>query len=226
MVEFTISTDRFELGRIIAECGGLDAELERIVPTEESVIPYVWITGTPQMLDAVSDAFQESESVASVATLDDLVINGTGEHQRLFRVEWILPELDIIRGIINADGVILEGQSLKESWLLRFRFPDHEHVAEFYQNLSDETSTDFQINSISELESRSERGERFDLTPEQREAITLAAQRGYFSTPREVTLTELGEELGISEQAFSQRLRGATEEVVLSALNVPTVDGR
>jgi predicted DNA binding protein len=105
--------------------------------------------------------------------------------------------------------------------MLRFRFPDHEHVATFYQYLTDEQVTDFRIESIYELQSRAERDNRFDLTAEQREAITLAAQAGYFDTPREVTLSELGGELGISEQAFSQRLRAATEEVVLSALNMP-----
>jgi hypothetical protein len=42
MVEFTVSVDRFELGGLIAERDGLDAELERIIPTEHGVIPYVW----------------------------------------------------------------------------------------------------------------------------------------------------------------------------------------
>ncbi|WP_424005553.1 helix-turn-helix domain-containing protein (plasmid) [Haloarcula salina] len=224
MVEFTIATERFELGQMISEKSGLDAELERIIPTEECVIPYVWVTGPPLQLDELQETLRQSDEVSSFTALDELVVNGTDKRQQLFRINWVLPELDIIRGIINADGAILEGQNTDGYWLLRFRFSDHEQVAQFYQYLTDENITDFQIDSIYELEARSERGKVFDLTPEQREAITLAAQRGYFSTPRKVTLTELGDELDISEQAFSQRLRRATEEVIHSALNIPHIE--
>ena len=224
MVEFSISVDRFEPGRIIAERGGLEAELERIVPTENSVIPYVWATGDPERLEELTVRLEASEKVADVESLDELAVNGSQKKQQLFRIEWILSELDIIRGVINAEGVITEGQSMDGYWLLRFRFQDHDQVAAFYQHLADEGITEFRIGSIYELTSRSERGIQFDLTPEQREAITVAAQRGYFSTPREVTLTELGEEFGITEQAFSQRLRKATKKVVLSALNMPGIE--
>ncbi len=226
MVEFTVSVDRFELGGLIAERDGLDAELERIIPTEHGVIPYVWVTGTQENLDTLAESLAQSETVSSVTVLDDLAVNGSEKTQRLFRIDWVLPELDIIKGIINADGVILEGQSLEDYWVIRFRFPDHEHVAEFYQYLADQEITDFQIDSIYELQARSERGDQFDLTADQREAITLAAQRGYFSTPREVTLSELGDELDITEQAFSQRLRAATEKIILSALNIPNIEPR
>jgi predicted DNA binding protein len=216
VVEFSTAVERFELGRLIAESDGPQAELERLIPTEDGVIPYVWVTGSETELDELAESLTDSEKVASVESLDSLAVDGTGKQQQLFRIEWILPKLDIIRGIVDAEGIVLEGHSVDSHWLLRFRFPDHEHVAEFYQYLTDEQITEFRIECIYELQSRSERerGNRFDLTPEQREAITLAARKGYFETPRAVTLSELGSELGISEQAFSQRLRAATEDDV------------
>lgn len=45
------------------------------------------------------------------------------------------------------------------------------------------------------------------LTSKQREAVRLAFERGYFTVPREVSLTELADELEISRQAFTHRLQ-------------------
>lgn len=44
------------------------------------------------------------------------------------------------------------------------------------------------------------------LSKPQREALVLAYERGYYDQPREVSLAEIGEELGISESAVSGRL--------------------
>lgn len=44
------------------------------------------------------------------------------------------------------------------------------------------------------------------LSGPQREALVLAYERGYYEQPRQVTLKEIGEELGISESAVSGRL--------------------
>ncbi|WP_433629222.1 helix-turn-helix domain-containing protein [Halomicrococcus sp. NG-SE-24] len=58
----------------------------------------------------------------------------------------------------------------------------------------------------------------FGLTPEQREALVLALNRGYFATPSEVTLDELADQLGITRQAVSSRVRLGTEKVLRSVL--------
>lgn len=221
VVEFGIPAERFELGSYVARHDGLEAELERVVPAGERAIPYVWITGRRAVLDELTRGLERSEAVASVTLLDELEVDDPDECQRLYRVRWDPVGLEVIEGVFEAEGAILEGRSMEGYWLFRFRFPDHDHVAQFYQHLTDHDVTGFRIERIYELTARSGRDERSDLTPEQREAAVLAARRGYFSTPREVTLEELGEELGISEQAVSQRLRRATETIILSALNVP-----
>lgn len=45
------------------------------------------------------------------------------------------------------------------------------------------------------------------LTDAQREAMQLAHEHGYFDSPRETTLDEIADELGISRQAVADRLR-------------------
>ena len=57
----------------------------------------------------------------------------------------------------------------------------------------------------------------------QQEALVLAYERGYFESPHEVTLTELGEELGITQQAVGSRLRNGSKYVIGSTLPSFTV---
>ncbi len=224
LVEFQIATERFELGECVAQYEDLRVELERIVPLEDHAIPYIWVTGPSQTIDALTETLEESNAISSVTTLDRLEVNGSDWEQQLYSVEWVLDKLEIIKGIIIAKGVLMEGECVNNYWTLRLQFPDHDNVAEFYQYLADNDITDFSIQSVFELQSRSERTQQYDLTSDQREAITLAAQQGYFDTPRRVTLDELGEELGISEQAISQRIRRANKKIIFSALKYPGTD--
>lgn len=210
LVEFSISAERFELGDFVDQYGELTAELERIVPAANCVIPYVWVTGPPETLDRLTATLEESALTRTVAVVDKLSIDDSERRQYLFRIEWVLSELDIVRGIVDAGGDILEGESTDHYWLLRFRFDTHEDVAEFYQYLADNDITDFSIETIYELTTRSERMDGADLTPEQREALTLAAMEGYFDSPRDATLSDVGDELGVSQQAVSDRIRRAT----------------
>lgn len=53
-----------------------------------------------------------------------------------------------------------------------------------------------------------------DLTGKQRTALELAVGRGYYRNPREVELETLAEELGISRQALSYRLRTAERKLL------------
>jgi hypothetical protein len=58
------------------------------------------------------------------------------------------------------------------------------------------------------------------LTGAQREAIRVAADRGYFKVPREVSLKEIAEQLGVSEQAVSQRLRRGLGNLVAGSVEI------
>ncbi|MFB9804295.1 helix-turn-helix domain-containing protein [Haladaptatus pallidirubidus] len=50
---------------------------------------------------------------------------------------------------------------------------------------------------------------QFMLTPKQRVALTVALDAGYFDVPRRANLSELAEQLDITPQALSKRLRRA-----------------
>jgi hypothetical protein len=52
------------------------------------------------------------------------------------------------------------------------------------------------------------------LSPTQRETLLAAVEAGYYDTPREVSLTELAEQLGTAKSSLSETLHRAEEAVV------------
>ncbi|WP_430506477.1 helix-turn-helix domain-containing protein [Haloparvum sp. PAK95] len=56
-----------------------------------------------------------------------------------------------------------------------------------------------------------------ELTDKQVETLETAFDLGYFESPRQITANEVGEELGVAQSTFSQRLRNA-ENALLEAL--------
>jgi predicted DNA binding protein len=48
--------------------------------------------------------------------------------------------------------------------------------------------------------------------------LVLAYERGYFESPHEVTMEELGDELGISQQAIASRLRRGMKQILGNTL--------
>lgn len=220
VIEFSIRTNRFVLGDFIDRYEGLEAEFDRLVPTAERSVPYVWVTGPAESLDALTESLDSSDVTESVRVLDDISLANSNKHRRLYRIDWSPEELHLLQAIIDAEGSIVEARSADHYWRLRIRFDDHHHVAEFYEFLADTGVTDFSIDNIHELEQQLDPG--FDsLTTEQREALIYAFEHGYFDSPRGISLEAIGEEFGISQQAASDRIRRATQSVVAEALNIP-----
>ena len=52
------------------------------------------------------------------------------------------------------------------------------------------------------------------LTPTQRETLRLAYERGYYEIPRGTSLMELASDLGVSDQACSERLRRGIQRIL------------
>ena len=57
-----------------------------------------------------------------------------------------------------------------------------------------------------------------DITTKQRDTLETALDAGYYETPRETSLSELADDLSISESAVSQRLNAAETKLVKSFL--------
>jgi predicted DNA binding protein len=208
VVEFSIPATEFQLGEVLSGPPDVQLELERIVPTGDMVMPFVWATG--DRLEEFAETVRSRSSVREFVELDRVGASG------LFRIEWEELPIDLIEGISRSDSVVLEARG-GDVWSFRLRFPDHEKLSTFHDYVV-EHDVPVHITRTYTLSETAEYGHRFDLSPEQREALTLALRSGYFETPSEASLDELADELDISRQALSSRIRRANEKVLTEIL--------
>ena len=103
-----------------------------------------------------------------------------------------------------------------DGWQRRVRFPDRDAVVAMRQFCAD-NDVDFRLHRLY-TPGESDVVDEFGLSPEQRQAIVTAARAGYFEVPREVSLDDLGTELGISGQSASERLRRGVSKLVSNTL--------
>ncbi|MFC6973876.1 helix-turn-helix domain-containing protein [Halomicroarcula sp. GCM10025709] len=208
VLELSIPATDFPLGNVLSGAPDIRIELERIVPTGDMIMPFVWATGESQT--AFAEMVRSHASVREFLELDRI-----GE-SRLYRIEWEEPPIDLLEGISRADAVVLEAHG-NEDWSFRLRFPDHEKLSAFH-NYIIEHDIPVHIDRTYTLSETTGHGHRFDLSPEQREALMLALRSGYFETPSEASLDELAAELDITRQALSDRIRRANEKVLTGVL--------
>lgn len=112
-------------------------------------------------------------------------------------------------------GTVLAASGKDTTWNLRLLFSDQAAINETAEYCSAK-GIDLNIQSIRSL-SNSNQG-RFGLSEKQRNALQTASKGGYYTVPREITGEELADELNISHQAISERLRRAHDELVTSTL--------
>ena len=209
LLEFTIDADQFRLGRVLSNGGDLHFELERIVPTTDQVMPFVWVAtdGDPDAdLPPFEERVRDSDYVRELLALDRLEDGG------LYRIEWEGDGEGLVRGLAVAEATVLEARG-NGRWTFRVRFADHAHLTDFHNVLTDHDVA-IHIERTYTLSRESARRRDFGLSPEQREALVLALRRGYFATPSETNLDELAEELGVTKQAVSNRIRRGNEKIL------------
>ncbi|WP_435181703.1 bacterio-opsin activator domain-containing protein [Halorussus sp. AFM4] len=209
LVEFSIDSGDFLLGNVLRGPEEMRFELERIVPTGDAVMPFVWATGGD--FAAFEGNVTASEHVRELRALDKV-----GD-RALYRIVWDEPHAGLIEVLGETEATILEARGDGARWRFRLRFPDHDRLSAFY-NLCTENDFPVHIDRTYTLSERIEGGHRLGLSAEQREALVLALERGYFDTPSEASLSDLADELGITQQALSDRIRRGNEKVLRSVL--------
>ena len=208
VVEFTVPTDQFAFGTALATAEEMAISLERIVPTSDSHMPFIWAEG--EGFEPFERGVLADPHVEAFTPLDRL------SDRVLYRIEWG-DVGGIIEGIESQRGVVLEANGNPTRWYFRIRFPNHDRLGAFYDYCTDH-DVRLGVERIRTLLESLDDDSEFGLTPEQREAVLLALRRGYFTTPRDVTLSDLSCELDISQQALSDRVRRATEKVLRQSL--------
>ena len=211
---FTAPSAQFPLGMVFTRLPDVTVTLERIIPAQDVVIPYFWVRGTE--IDDIESAFTEHPGVNEIRFVDSV------DDEYLLRVEWALDYDDVLTVIAETNVPLIEATGTDQQWTFEIRGDDRTDVADFQRRCRelDIPTTLTKLHALTPVETGTEAA----LTDTQQEALVLAYERGYFESPREVTLEAIGEELGISQQAVGSRLRGGLDHILGTTLSA--VKGR
>ena len=206
--EFSLESEEFHLGRLLSSSTDVTFDMDRIVPSDGTVVPFLWATGTE--FDEFERSVWASDEVTELAALDQV------RDEVLYRITYAEPPDSIVGAITTANATVLEANG-NDRWTFRLRFPDHARLTDFYNYCTAE-SLPVQFDRIYTLTEDTPSGHRLGLSEAQREALVLAVRRGYFATPSETSLRELADELDITQQALSNRIRRGNEQVLHNVL--------
>lgn len=205
--DFTVPAESFALERTFERVPGLTLEADRLAshaPAE--VMPFVWVSGG---VDDLAETLSADPDVETAEVADRL------DGETLFRMRWSEGFRAHVQDMIDHHAAILRAEASEGTWTLRLRFADEAMVSAFQSHFRAE-DRDLEVHSLTRPSAP--RQSEFGLTADQREALAAAVRSGYFSIPRESSAEQLGEELGISANAASERVRRGTETLVESAL--------
>ncbi|WP_158056674.1 helix-turn-helix domain-containing protein [Halorussus halophilus] len=202
VAEFTLPVSEFALEDAFEAVPELCVEAERVVahPTGR-LLPYLWTRGGSP--DAVDEAVRSDETTAEVSKLNET------DNATLYHVEWNEHVSEAIERLLSSDPVVLTGCATRDGWDFTMRFRHREDLSKLQTEL-DRASVDAELKRLHTPELPTTGGQ-FVLTEKQYEAFHVALEAGYFEVPRETNLSELSDEIGISSQAVSKRLRRAQQ---------------
>ena len=204
IVRGTVPATEFALSHSLETIPDLEFDIERIVDSGESAImPMLWARGASA--DRIREVFEEDPSVRNVTVLAEF------EDELLLRMDWIDDIKLLLQMLTNSEATVLDAIGRERRWQFRVFYPDRNLFSRTHDFCDDHGLT-FDVESVREMDG--EPAGRYGLTTEQFDALVKATKRGYFSVPREITLEELAEEMGVSHQALSERIRRGTESLV------------
>lgn len=95
-----------------------------------------------------------------------------------------------------------------------------------------ESRTDLTVAELFDLIENASEAHRFldscrELTETERETLVVAAESGYFETPRQTSLDDLAEQFGVSKTAVSMNLRRAERKLINATIeSIASLDSR
>lgn len=176
---------------------GAHLAFEPQIPYRDEDSAYVWSQDHDPV--GVLETLEADEEITRL----DIVEHYPG--RVLARIEWDRDPWEFHRCIREFGGAILMNRYRDGRWEARIRFPGQEPLREFHQHCRS-NGIRLQVDRLMDSSRTSSPGAH-GLTEKQQEALALARDGGYFAIPRQTATEDLAAELGISDQAFIERLR-------------------
>ncbi len=210
VLEFSSPVEEFPLGSVFMDLPEVTVELERLIPHETLIIPYFWVRGAD--VTDIEDSFEAHAGVTNIRLIDSV------EDQYLMRAEWDKEYVGVLSALAEIHIVVLSGIGTKHGWEFEVRSETREDIAAFRTYCQD---NDIPIDITAVHALLPIQGEGYELTEPQREALVVAYERGYFDSPRDASLEDVAEELGITQQSLSSRLKRGHRRLIAATLIRP-----
>ncbi len=209
VVELEVPADELALARTIDRVPTFEFQVGGLIGT---VPPLVWASGPDRT--TIERALETDPSVDVFATITEETAEA--DDCWLFRLEFGDRAKLFQHLVADNGGAILDAHGRDGWWSLKLLFHDHEAVSTCH-DLFDQYG--FQVEVTRVTGTNGIASAQTPLTKTQYETIYKAYELGYFDVPRKVTLEELANELGISHQALSERLRRSHSALVGAELS-------
>lgn len=127
------------------------------------------------------------------------------------------PETKLISSAVaDVGGFLVRTETDGYGWMVRLLLPDREALNSIW-TYANENDIDL---DIVELYGNDDAGadSSYGLTEEQRVALQVAFEKGFYEEPRDISLSEVADELGLSSTAMSGRLRRGTRNLIAATI--------
>lgn len=201
IVDFRVSPDQFALSHAVREGPAFDVAIDRFVAQNtDSAMPFVRITTDD--FAAFEAVLTEDPSVEEFSPLADL------EEERSYRIRWSEDVEEVLSLLLEEEGAVVTASlnTTNGSWEIRLMCPEHDSLSEIYE-FCEKGGLSLSVDAVYELGDHE--SSRHGLTELQYTTLLKAKELGYYDVPRTVSLSELADELDVSHQALSERLRHA-----------------
>lgn len=207
--EFRVPAEAFALSETLAAVPDLVVETERVVATDEALTPYFWVSGADR--DGFEAAAADDPSIRDLQHIDDV------DRAALYRAAWTENVESIVFASTTIGATILEACARNDEWELSIRFDDRNRLDEF-REYCDDHDVPFRLVQLYER-AHPRAGGSYGLTRKQHDALVTAWEMGYYGSS-DVSLTDVADELGISQQSLSRRLQRGYDSLIRHALAV------
>ncbi|WP_435183679.1 helix-turn-helix domain-containing protein [Halobellus sp. EA9] len=127
------------------------------------------------------------------------------------------PQTRLISGIVtDENGFLVHTETKDGGWLVHLLLPDRSALNSIWEYA---IANDIALDIIEIYSNEDASGQSsYGLTDEQRDALQLAFSEGYFSEPRDISLSEVADRMDLSSTAMSGRLRRGMRNLIAATI--------
>lgn len=216
IAELRITSPKLPLTESLSAVPDMRLRVEQAIAEQpDQPILFLWASGDD--FEVFETALTDDMTIKNLKRFED-----TGE-RRLYRVQ-ISERAEIVMypTDIEVGASRLAVSATARGIDIRMRFPDRDALCHF-RDICQGKDISMSLRGLYEGNNSSARG-RYELSTKQRRTLCQASETGYYQVPREIGLDGLSDDLGISRQAVSERLRRGTDVLIQNTLETTDIE--